>query len=137
MMKLYCQNWNVKMQLLVKLYYPLVNCHQMFWSSWMKRNYCANNHLNNIWPLKKNALLIWLIMPTNNLNKSVFVCLYKFFCVNMNFYLQKMGQMGQNSGLEMCAFFQIGQQSHFRDFLGLDEKARSIQNWELNCLQLQ
>ncbi|EFX65599.1 hypothetical protein DAPPUDRAFT_229597 [Daphnia pulex] len=49
---------------------------------------------------------------------------------------QKMGHMGQNSGLEMCAFLQIGQ-SNFRVLLGLDEKARYTQNWELNCLQLQ
>jgi hypothetical protein len=48
-----------------------------------------------------------------------------------------MGQMGQNSGLEMCAFLQIEHHNHYRDLLGLDEKARSIQNWELNCLQLQ
>ncbi len=47
-----------------------------------------------------------------------------------------MGQMGQNSGLEMCAFLQIGN-SDFEHLLGLDEKARSIQNWELNRLQFQ
>lgn len=47
-----------------------------------------------------------------------------------------MGQMGQNSGLEMCAFLQIGN-SDFERLLGLDEKARSFQNWELNRLQFQ
>ena len=47
-----------------------------------------------------------------------------------------MGQMGQNSGLEMCAFLQIGNPK-FEDLLGLDEKARCFQNWELNRLQFQ
>lgn len=44
--------------------------------------------------------------------------------------------MGQNSGIELCAFLQVGH-PNFSDILGLDEKTRSIQNWELNCLQNQ
>lgn len=47
-----------------------------------------------------------------------------------------MGQMGQNSGLEICAFLQIGQ-NDFGGLLDVDEKRRSIQNWELNWLQHQ
>lgn len=47
-----------------------------------------------------------------------------------------MGQMGQNSGLELCAYLQIGH-PNFGEILGLDEKTRSIQNWELNFLQNQ
>lgn len=49
---------------------------------------------------------------------------------------QNMGQMGQNSGLEICAFLQIGQ-NDFGGLLDVDEKRRSIQNWELNWLQHQ
>ncbi|KAI9553868.1 hypothetical protein GHT06_019138 [Daphnia sinensis] len=49
---------------------------------------------------------------------------------------QKMGQMGQNSGLEICAFLQLGQ-NDFAGLLDLDEKRRSVQNWELNWLQHQ
>ncbi|XP_057375585.1 HAUS augmin-like complex subunit 3 [Daphnia carinata] len=49
---------------------------------------------------------------------------------------QNMGQMGQNSGLEICAFLQIGQ-NDFGCLLDLDEKRRSVQNWELNWLQHQ
>lgn len=49
---------------------------------------------------------------------------------------QNMGQMGQNSGLELCVYLQVGH-PNFGDILGLDEKTRSIQNWELNFLQNQ
>lgn len=47
-----------------------------------------------------------------------------------------MGQMGQNSGLEKCAFFQVGN-PNFGDCFGLREDARLIQNWELDRLHQQ
>lgn len=54
----------------------------------------------------------------------------------MAFDLKNMGQMGQNSGSEICAFLHIGQ-NDFGYLLGLNEKMRAIQNWELNWLQHQ
>ena len=45
---------------------------------------------------------------------------------------KKMSRMGQNSGAELCAFYQTG-----RHMDELDAKTRSIQNWELNSLQIQ
>lgn len=45
-----------------------------------------------------------------------------------------MGLMGQNSGSDFCAYLFTGH-PNFTDILGLDEKTRSMQNWELNTLQ--
>ena len=44
--------------------------------------------------------------------------------------------MAQNSGLDMCAFVKTGD-PNLGELLGLDEKTRTTQNWELNHLQNQ
>ena len=42
--------------------------------------------------------------------------------------------MAQNSGVEMCAFLKV-RDPNLGELLGLDEKTRLAQNWELNHLK--
>lgn len=42
--------------------------------------------------------------------------------------------MGQNSGAEFCAYFQTENPSNGY-LIGMDPNTRTVQNWELSCLQ--
>lgn len=50
------------------------------------------------------------------------------------YFLQKMSQMGQNSGAELCAYFQPENPNNGY-LVGMDQNTRTVQNWELSCLQ--
>lgn len=47
---------------------------------------------------------------------------------------ENVGTMAQNSGVEMCAFLKV-RDPNLGELLGLDEKTRLAQNWELNHLK--